>query len=64
MRYSKNLEADTKERDAALVNELWRACFYAWSEGKVEKFDAAAAWFQKKHECHWQEHVKPEERIR
>ncbi len=64
MRYAKALEIDTLNRDAALVNALHAKMAEAASPRNEKAFEAAQSWFVKKHQCGWQEHVKPEERTR
>lgn len=62
MRFAKEVEVDSKLRDAGLVQELYKKSRHIRNEMTQQRFEQCQEWFLKKHKCGWQDFVKPEER--
>ena len=62
MRFAKEIEADSKVRDAGLVQELLKKSKDFRTEITQQRFEQCQDWFLKKHKCVWQDFVKPEDK--
>lgn len=62
MHFAKEVESDTRGRDAGLVQELYKKSRHIRTNITQQRFEAVQDWFLKKHKCEWQGFVKPEER--
>ena len=61
MKFTAKAEQSTKERDAGLVNDLYRKSRYERTDENKQTYANAAEWFTKKHKCDWQEWLPDQE---
>lgn len=62
MKFSKTIEENALERDAGLVQELFRKSRWNRTGKNQEAFEKAQKWFVDKHHCGWQDFAKEQER--
>lgn len=62
MKYAKILDQNTAERDANMVQELFKNSRHTRTEANQKKYEQAEIWFEKKHHAQWQEFATEKER--